>query len=415
MAKRKKRWSKIIEEAGIQVRLYTREGTDAIYREVRINGRREQKSLKHSDRERAEDQAKALARKLAEAKLTGLPVESPTLGQVFAAYNVHRLPSLSEDRAKYAKSRQALFLEAWGRDLKLEDLSQAHVDKYSDARRTGRLVSDTRREDLKDGVRDGAIDGDFRMLSAMFNWATRFKTGGKRFLVENPLRDVTWPREKNVRRPVASHERYVATLAKCDEVDPKGRLALALTLARYTGRRESAILGLRRSDVLLERAHVQRTLAAMGQDERAADHFPHGGIRWRAENDKQGFDVLTPISKVVREALEAYLEDNPMVGEAHVFPGPRAGKKPPRKDAASNGPLRRDTASKWLKRAEELAELPKLEQGRWHPYRRLWASERKHLPDVDVAAAGGWRDTRALKLSYQHADPATVLQVVENG
>jgi hypothetical protein len=46
---------------------------------------------------------------------------------------------------------------------------------------------------------------------------------------------------------------------------------------------------------------------------------------------------------------------------------------------------------------------------------RLWATERKHLPDVDVAAARGWRDTRALKLSYQQADPASVLGVVEHG
>ena len=43
----------------------------------------------------------------------------------------------------------------------------------------------------------------------------------------------------------------------------------------------------------------------------------------------------------------------------------------------------------------------------------LWASERKHMADVDVAAAGGWRDTRAMKVSYQQADAATQLRVVE--
>ena len=57
--------------------------------------------------------------------------------------------------------------------------------------------------------------------------------------------------------------------------------------------------------------------------------------------------------------------------------------------------------------AEQLADLPKLNGGILHPYRRLWASERKHMPDIDVAAAGGWKDSRALKFSYQHADPAT--------
>ncbi len=70
-------------------------------------------------------------------------------------------------------------------------------------------------------------------------------------------------------------------------------------------------------------------------------------------------------------------------------------------------------ASVWLLKAEKLGGLPKLQGGCWHPYRRLWASERKHLPDVDVAAAGGWRDTRAMKVSYQQADAATQLRVVQ--
>ena len=44
---------------------------------------------------------------------------------------------------------------------------------------------------------------------------------------------------------------------------------------------------------------------------------------------------------------------------------------------------------KWLAVAEEQAEVAKLDGGRWHPYRRKWATERKHLPLKDVAAAGG--------------------------
>ena len=70
-------------------------------------------------------------------------------------------------------------------------------------------------------------------------------------------------------------------------------------------------------------------------------------------------------------------------------------------------------AGKWLVRAEALAELPKLRGGRWHPYRRLWANERKELPLQDVAAAGGWTDTKALALIYQKSDPETILRVVE--
>ena len=45
-------------------------------------------------------------------------------------------------------------------------------------------------------------------------------------------------------------------------------------------------------------------------------------------------------------------------------------------------------------------------------YRRKFATERKHLPDVDVAAAGAWSDTRALRASYQLTDEQTLLDVV---
>lgn len=51
----------------------------------------------------------------------------------------------------------------------------------------------------------------------------------------------------------------------------------------------------------------------------------------------------------------------------------------------------------------------------WHAYRRKWAAERKHLPDKDVAQAGGWASLESLKKSYQQADEATMLYVVMSG
>ena len=51
----------------------------------------------------------------------------------------------------------------------------------------------------------------------------------------------------------------------------------------------------------------------------------------------------------------------------------------------------------------------------WHAYRRKSGSERKHLPDIDVVAAGGWKDTVSLKRSYQQADADTILSVVLGG
>ncbi len=166
-----------------------------------------------------------------------------------------------------------------------------------------------------------------------------------------------------------------------------------LVLARYTGHREGAIGELRANDFLRTKGEVRAALGALGFDERQADYYPHGGLRWRAESDKMGNHSVTPLARDARAALDAYLAQNPRLGEAPLFP---ASKEPSK-------PIRAEIASGWLMKAEELAELPSLSGGRWHPYRRLWATERRHLPAQDVAAAGGWTGTQALTAIYQHA------------
>ena len=65
-----------------------------------------------------------------------------------------------------------------------------------------------------------------------------------------------------------------------------------------------------------------------------------------------------------------------------------------------------------LRELLESAGLEKLDGSLWHAYRRKWATERKHLPDVDVAAAGGWANPNTLRLVYQQADQETMLRVV---
>jgi len=78
-------------------------------------------------------------------------------------------------------------------------------------------------------------------------------------------------------------------------------------------------------------------------------------------------------------------------------------------------PVRYERASNWLLRGEKLARVGKQDGSLWHAYRRKWATERKHLPDVDVAAAGGWKETTSLKGCYQQVDEATMLDVVLGG
>ena len=61
---------------------------------------------------------------------------------------------------------------------------------------------------------------------------------------------------------------------------------------------------------------------------------------------------------------------------------------------------------------EVLAGLEPQKGSLFHAYCRKWATERKHVPDVDVAEAGGWKTTETLKTAYQQADPETMLIVV---
>lgn len=414
--KKSKPWSAHVEEHGIRVRVYERTLHGTLYLGVRgVLGRaegRERKSLRHHDRALAQQEARQLCRALARARLTGVMPDTLTLGQLFSAYTQHRLPTLTAARQREAKARISMFTAAWGAELRVGDVDQGRVDAYCRARRDMRVLAPSRQQQ-PDGerhrgsrpparVRDGALNGEFRWLRSVCNWARGFRSNGRRLLTENPLDGINWPHEKNPRRPVASHQRFTATMQHVDAVDTTGRLRCILTLARYTGRRESAICALRASDVLLTQDRVRAALAAAGLDERVAEHMPGGAIRWGQDTDKGGYLFISPLGPEAREAVDAYLRAAPRVGDVPLFPAPRN----------PSAPVRRETVAKWLVAAERRAGLHKLAAGTFHPYRRLWATERKDLPDVDVAAAGGWRDTSALRASYKQADPATVYRVV---
>ncbi len=96
------------------------------------------------------------------------------------------------------------------------------------------------------------------------------------------------------------------------------------------------------------------------------------------------------------------LAHRPGIGAAPLFPAPRDPTKP----------MTRHLADKWLRKAEKLAKLEPQKGSLWHAYRRKWATERKHLPDIDVARAGGWTNPNTLRLVYQQSDADTMLRVV---
>ncbi len=91
------------------------------------------------------------------------------------------------------------------------------------------------------------------------------------------------------------------------------------------------------------------------------------------------------------------------IGDAPMFPS--------RDDPAT--PITRHVADHWVRKAEELAGLPHLEQGCWHPARRGWATARSEQNPIETARAGGWSSPRTMQMAYQHATMKGMLRVVE--
>ena len=91
MGRKRKLWSRTIEEHGVAVRLYEREPGGLIYRDVWSGDARDRKSLGYSDRKLAETQARELARRVADLRYAGHR-GAVTVGQLFGLYRLHRLP-----------------------------------------------------------------------------------------------------------------------------------------------------------------------------------------------------------------------------------------------------------------------------------------------------------------------------------
>jgi len=242
------------------------------------------------------------------------------------------------------------------------------------------------------------VEEDLKWLKWVLSWGTKWQTKEGQYLMrESPVRGYDIPTEKNPMRPVATQDRYEAIRGVTDQVtmeirwngkreEQRSYLSEIFDIANGTGRRLSAVCSLRYEDLSLS-------------DE------PYGSIRWPADTDKMGHESTVPISPSVRAALDRIHAERPGIGAAPLFPSPGDPTKP----------MTRHLADKWLRKAEKLAGVESQKGSLWHAYRRKWATERKHLSDTDVAAAGGWQNSLTLRKVYQQSDAETMLQVVLSG
>ncbi len=377
-------WRVSLGERGCRVVLFERKPGGVLYREVWIGGKRvaAKKSLNHRDRERAKaDAYKLLATlKTHQDALTGGKLTLQTLFDIYVESASFRAKKPRTQREERRKLERVLGFVSPHRDVM--SLTVTDVERYKGARVRGELGSTK--------VRMRAVEADLSVLRAMLNWGTRQRTSrGAPLLPYNPLQGVKLPREKNPQRPMATWERFEKTRQELETLQQEAaseakrqswiKVELALVLVEATGRRIGAIQQLRWEDVDFERCV----------------------IRWRQDADKQGIERWMPMPNHLVEELHSFQRRLGAVGGPMFASSWRADRL-----------IHTRTLAQLLVEAEQKAELPKLSGGVWHPYRRKWATERKHLPVIDVAQAGGWSNTQTLLTCYQQPDHETLLAVV---
>lgn len=156
----------------------------------------------------------------------------------------------------------------------------------------------------------------------------------------------------------------------------------------------------------LDPEEASRLAASLDSEvEWSPEHFPLGGIHWYAAKgtDNKKHEHVSPTNALARDAIMAARPD--VVGPGGLFPAPTDASKP----------IGYHVLKRWFEKAEKQAELPHLKGGLWQPFRRGWATARKHLPTEDVAKDGGWRDEATMQRCYVRADDETILSAVNAG
>lgn len=366
-------------QPGERVRVYERKPGGLLHASVWLPGSGEsRRSLGHRDKGRAVREARQLLR----IRCQRVDADSPaplTLGTLFERYvkEGKYLPDGSLKTEPYLRHIAAAgknLTSHFGKNYPVPELTPDRLQVYVRLRREGVVTGQP--------VRTNAIQRELTMLKGALNWARGVYEQGQPLLAGHPLEAYKIPGERDPKRPTVEDTTVAGLLEVAEEVHPY--LPTLIILARSTGRRLSAILGLQWDDI----------------------DFAGSRIRWRAATDKLRRTTVVPASRAAMEALTGFRAAHPGLGEVPIFPHPRQRRH-------RGKPVDRHLAAYWLKRAYELSGLQKPDGSLWHAFRRSWATERKDLPVKDVAAAGGWKDIMTLMGCYQQADEETMRSVVE--
>jgi integrase len=390
------RWTRSLGVRGLRVRLFQKRRHGVFYRTLWLPGEgKDRKCLGTKDRREAERLGRALLTELRTAGVDSIPADrestrsSLTLGDLWRRYRT-TCPAFLDNAStsqQDAHSRAQVLLAYFGVRCLVESLTVDDQAAYANARRAGGIR--IRNGELTGAVRARSAEADLVLLHQMLRWATTVRVDGVPLLRSNPLAGVRRVREQDPKRPIATWDRYQATRAALRELAAQAesgadrvrwiKVELALVLAEATGRRLGSIRQLRWEDI----------------------DWTAGTVRWRAGADKKRREAIVPLPVQLLDQLRAFQKELRAVGGL-VFGAEHDTTKA----------MDRHLFDKWLAHAEKKAGLKKLDGGLWHPYRRKWATERKHLSVTDVAEAGGWKDTVTLLTYYARPDNETLLAVM---
>lgn len=265
----------------------------------------------------------------------------------------------------------------------IDQLEEHVLRAFIKSRREGTLVVEGKK--LRANV-ERAVAMELEWLRRVVNLAIR----NHKKIKSNPIGLIDIPENPRPKRPSATWDRFEVIRPHCEGVGGQDIFGGFMDLVVGLGWRVTAIACL----------HVQDI------DRRPQDGAPNGTILKRAEFDKMGIEDTVPIPDWLAPRIDELLQRRAAlkVDSPWLFPRP---KDPTRS-------WDKDYAKERQEVAERKAKLAPIDGGNFHPWRRMWANLRKHLPIVDVAYAGCW-DVQTLIAHYQQADDKTVFDVMNAG
>ena len=334
-------------------------------------GKRIRLSLGTTEKEIAKAKAEKLAVELranAEARARPVAFTLEKLFELIEGLSTEK----GESKRKHDQRCMDMFRRYWGTNRVVSTLSVVDWNAFIRDRRNGVIAPMHAKKDKT--VRNRVIEYDLRFLLSALRLATLTPDGkGGTLLVRNPLQGLPLPKEESPKRPTLTPEEFAKLRDAAPKVHPLFELAFVIAYA--TGHRMASIRKLRWSDIQLDQKR----------------------IRWRAENDKIGFEHITPLTDEVVILLATRQKSERAIGDAWVFPSPR--------DASKH--CSREIIMQWWNRAEKLAKLAPVAKRGAHALRRMFASEMKDTPLKDLAYMGGWKSPQTLLTVYQQPDEET--------